>query len=659
MVQTIELKELKRKDSIKNGKKFDINNIISTKNTNEFNFINDNLTLQMPKINSNNSNKDSKLNENFNKSNKKILKIKKKEEDQNNINKTTKNNENKSVSIIIEDKEKGKEKIKEKIKEKEKVKEINKENVKEKEKVKEIRKSKKKKNKIEKKAKKLSFVGSNMEQSPRKNKIKFSDLIIRKDIKNIVNDINLEFMNEIKEENDPNNENKKIDKEIKLNKISKLLNKKSNFDKIVSKQKERLRTYLFPFNLSKTLELEKACIKDIHRNKMKSNRKVYIELKKSSIMHTLLYGYLANVNKCSLDNNMINYVRLHVEFSSIYLPVVNFGEEKSLLITDKLFSFKNKKTNIIQMIKSKFVETKKDQRGVQTTALNFITKELFYYNIHSEINYLEEDYSEIIDSVSSKNVKSTVSKKNLPNFSPYTNFKKKGANYIKRNSIARRVINPSSLSLLEKKKFFDVSKKGIENRLKYSLNSNLLIYKFRNNSSKNMYLDNNLNLNIKDRLNRQYLNRAMVIIHDHKIKREVSNQQTDYFELLKKITGKENIEVILRAFIQEGETLLFTEYFNNNYRRIDINSKDEDGNTFLILSIKQGLNFITKTLLEKGVDVNIQNNEGNTALHYALSGKNFIVADLLKKFGAKEDCYNSLGYTPWDCVGKSIEVKND
>ena len=174
-----------------------------------------------------------------------------------------------------------------------------------------------------------------------------------------------------------------------------------------------------------------------------------------------------------------------------------------------------------------------------------------------------------------------------------------------------------------------------------------------------MYLDNNLNLNIKDRLNRQYLNRAMVIIHDHKIKREVSNQQTDYFELLKKITGKENIEVILRAFIQEGETLLFTEYFNNNYRRIDINSKDENGNTFLILSIKQGLNFITKTLLERGVDVNIQNNEGNTALHYALSGKNFIVADLLKKFGAKEDCYNSLGYTPWDCVGKSIEVKND
>ena len=133
----------------------------------------------------------------------------------------------------------------------------------------------------------------------------------------------------------------------------------------------------------------------------------------------------------------------------------------------------------------------------------------------------------------------------------------------------------------------------------------------------------------------------MSLIHEHKIKKEYSNQQYDYFELLRKLTGKHNIELILRAFIQEGETLLFTEYFNNNYRRIDMNTKDEDGNTFLILSIKQGLNYIAKTLLEKGLDINIQNNEGNSALYYALSGKNFVVADLLKKYGSKEDCYNS------------------
>ena len=56
-----------------------------------------------------------------------------------------------------------------------------------------------------------------------------------------------------------------------------------------------------------------------------------------------------------------------------------------------------------------------------------------------------------------------------------------------------------------------------------------------------------------------------------------------------------------------------------------------------------------------GIDVNIQNNEGNSALHYALSGKNFDIADALKKFGAKEDLYNNKGMTPWDCIGKAIE----
>ena len=232
-------------------------------------------------------------------------------------------------------------------------------------------------------------------------------------------------------------------------------------------------------------------------------------------------------------------------------------------------------------------------------------------------------------------------------------IKKKGLNSIKRRaSILRRTANSSSLSLLEKKKFYDISKKGIENKLKYSLNSNLLIYKLNQNNIRK-------GSNIKDRLSKQYLNKAITLIHENKIKREANRQQLDYFELLRKITGKENIEIILRAFIKEGETILFIEYFNNNYRRIDINSRDDDGNTFLILSIKQGLNYITKSLLEKGVDVNIQNNEGNSALHFALSGKNFVVADLLKKYGAKEDCYNALGYTPWDCVGKSIEMKND
>ena len=531
--------------------------------------------------------------------------------------------------------------------------------IKEKEKVNELKKSKRKKNITGKNnsKSKTNFVKIS-ERSPKKQKIKFNNLILKKENKPLNNDINMAFLNEIKEDNDTNKKHKLLDKEIKANKTAKLLLKKSIIDRLITKNKERLKTNNFTFNLNRAIHSEKISISEIYRTKMKSNRKIYLELKKLSILYNLLYGYIESVYKCSLDNNMINYVRLHVEFSSIYLPVMNLGQEKSILITDKLFSFKNKKNNtsnnILQMGKSKFVEAKKYQKGVQSIALNFITKELIYYNILAEdFNYLKEENSENIES-NSTHRKSSVSTKKLPNFSTHYNSKKKVVSYFRRNSVQRRLIYPSTLSLLEKKKFFDVSKKGIENRLKYSLNSNLILYKLSKNYSLNVS-----DIKLKDRLNKQYLNRAISLIHDHKIKKEYSNHQLDYFELLRKITGRQNIEMILRAFIQEGETLLFTEYFNNNYRRIDMNAKDEDGNTFLILSIKQGLNFITKTLIEKGVDLNIQNNEGNSALHYALSGKNFEVADLLKKYGAKEDCYNSMGYTPWDCVGKSIDIKND
>lgn len=94
-------------------------------------------------------------------------------------------------------------------------------------------------------------------------------------------------------------------------------------------------------------------------------------------------------------------------------------------------------------------------------------------------------------------------------------------------------------------------------------------------------------------------------------------------------------------------------------KKIDINSKDGEGNTFLILSVKNEMNYIAKFLIEKGADVNAQNLEGNSALHYALSRKNFNMADFLKLYGAHEDLINKRGFSPWECLGKSIENLNE
>ena len=53
--------------------------------------------------------------------------------------------------------------------------------------------------------------------------------------------------------------------------------------------------------------------------------------------------------------------------------------------------------------------------------------------------------------------------------------------------------------------------------------------------------------------------------------------------------------------------------------------------------------------------MNIQNDRGNTALHYAISYKFFSIVDLLKSFGAKEDIMNKKGFSPWDCIEHTLE----
>ena len=493
----------------------------------------------------------------------------------------------------------------------------------------------------------------------RKNKIKFSNINQNIDKNKYINKMNSDFLDDIKD--DKFKKFLKINKSIELNKVSMLIIYKNNFDQTIAKQKDQFENNYFDYE-DDLIYLKKYIYEINYKNTIKAMGQSFIEFIKISIMKILIYEYIEYLKKCSLDMILLNYIRLNVEFSTIYLPLVNLGKGKSILITDKLFSFKRNVT-IFQGIKSKFVETEKAQfnpRLARTVALNFITKELLYYNIDSKnINYLEENQD---DDYSFRNKKLYSTKRRSSVFSSSNILRKKTSSMSIRNSIRdlkdKKPTLPS-ISLLEKEQFFDVNNIGIEKKLKNSLSNNLILYKISGSNLKsnllNKYNEKENEINLREKINKQYIYKAISIIHEHKTKKDVSSQPIDYFELLTKITGKENIQTVLRTLIKEGETLLFTEYFNRNFRRINANSQDEDGNTFLISSVKQGLNYITNFLLEKGVDVNMQNNEGNTALHYALSGKNFEIADLLKKFGAKEDIYNHMGYTPWECVGNSIE----
>lgn len=495
----------------------------------------------------------------------------------------------------------------------------------------------------------------------KKNKIKFSNVIQNIEKNKYINKINSDFLDDIKD--DKYKKFLKVDKSIELNKISMLIIYKNNLDQTIAKQKEKFNNNYFDYEEDISY-LKRYAYETNYKNRITGIWKLYKEFMKNTIMKILIYEYIDYIKKCSLDMILLNYIRLNVEFSTIYLPLVNLGKGKSILITDKLFSFKRNVT-IFQGIKSKFVETGKaffNPRLARTVSLNFITKELLYYTVDSKnINYLEENQD---NDFSFRNKKVNNSKRKSSVYSASNILKKKTSSFSIRNSMKdlkdKKTAMPS-MSLLEKEQFFEVCNKGIEERLINSINNNLIFYKMcgSNNNYKsnllNKYNEKEREISIREKINKQYIYKAISLIHEHKINKDASSQPIDYFELLTKITGKDNMELVLRTLIKEGEPLLFTEYFNRNFRRININSQDEDGNTFLILSVKQGLNYITNFLLENGVEVNIQNNDGNSALHYALSGKNFYIADLLKKFGAKEDIYNNLGYSPWECVGISID----
>ena len=484
----------------------------------------------------------------------------------------------------------------------------------------------------------------------KKKKIKIMNIIPKKERK--INEINKNFLKEISIVNDNDSKDFKLIKNIKINKIKMLFNQKRDNDEIISKSSENLKSYNYSFGQKLNLNEMKGLYKDI----MKIDKSTYSELLKESVKDILLNSYIKHIIKCSMDNILTSYIYANVDFSSIYLPEIKIRDKKSsLLIADKLFSIKKKNT-IFQDEKSKFIESKKIKKSFQIFSSYFIKRDLYIYGTNStNYNYLDTEYfskfgkkENLKDSHSLKHkslsIKKLTSIKSRKSsfYSPTSTFRKSSYNV--------KELAPN-LSLLGKSKFFEVSQRHLKNNLKYSLYNNFLLYKIKKDQKKGISYDD---ISITNKVNKSYIKKIIELISEKKIKKDES-RHAFYLKLLNNIKGRENIHIILNNLIKQGEESLFQAYFNNYIRIININSIDEDGNTFLILSIKRGLYSITKMLLENGINVNIQNNKGNSALHYALSGKNFEMADILKKYGAKEDCINKLGFTPWECIGKFID----
>lgn len=79
----------------------------------------------------------------------------------------------------------------------------------------------------------------------------------------------------------------------------------------------------------------------------------------------------------------------------------------------------------------------------------------------------------------------------------------------------------------------------------------------------------------------------------------------------------------------------------------DINSNSFDGSNLLCLASRSGCVKVVEFLIEKGVDVNVRDNEGKTSLHLAviIPGQNTYIAKVLLNKGAEINIQDNEGKT--------------
>ena len=424
-----------------------------------------------------------------------------------------------------------------------------------------------------------------------------------------------------------------------LEKIKNINNKYPNKDSIMTHQIKLNKKSVIEVHCKKITKMIKkqksikAMEKD-YEKEINSQKLEYIDKFKNShqeldnIINNIEPESISNIfKKCGLSSTLIHLILLRNELSSIFIPLVDITQRRKSFITEGKLYIINNIIKVFEDKKSKYIETKMsddDAKIYQEISIPLISKELIYLLHEPDIN---------INAFESNNRDFSLRKQN--NFllndikSPKRNNTNKfitrfGYNRMRtRKNLTSKELNKidikngiKTFSILERNDFFKIDQnKKIEKRLKRRRNS---------------------------------------IIYTNFMK-QFTNKSVDYIKLLNSVKNKGNIFERLKDLIIKGKVSLFFENFQENRKKFNLNSQDESGNTLLILSVKLGLNTIGKLLIKNGVDVNIQNKNGNSALHYALSGKNFIMADELRKYGAAENSKNKLGYSPWDCIGKNID----
>ena len=423
------------------------------------------------------------------------------------------------------------------------------------------------------------------------------------------------------------------EKKIKFYKTKLILKEKLNLIAFEEKIKKKLSNYKFPNN-------------DEIKNNFKKN--YCPKMENNDNLTIIKDNFEVNVNKAinpkinfGLKYKLIKFLLKTVNLTSIYLPNISMPESNSEhLIYFKLERFHEFKNYFNASKKSKFIENKYDMVYIEK---NFPQgNEIFKRDL-----FLQEDEDNNKNNRKStndsyeKNTKEEVyfTKGKISNIS-YEEEKGKLKILPLKSCKELKPLIMNNFSLLKEKTFFVNPKKPTLTKGKKRILSKDFGIKRGERRSENPTIKKLWKIYDTIKIfKRKSLNEVPPLDGDDD---DDEKKGDDFFNYLK-------------VLLVSGEIDYFNEYFDYISKFININQKDEKGNTLLILAALHGHNTIVKNLLEKGADINEKNNKGNTALHYAISQKYFSLADILTKFGAKEDIKNMFGLTPWECIGKSVE----
>ena len=141
---------------------------------------------------------------------------------------------------------------------------------------------------------------------------------------------------------------------------------------------------------------------------------------------------------------------------------------------------------------------------------------------------------------------------------------------------------------------------------------------------------------------------------------EIINVQPSEFTTVDQLVAKDNEEKSDEMIAADNAHKAILAVKNANFDDLEtvlddgvqIDTKDEYGNTLLILACQQGNKRMAKFLLRRGALINSQNNLGNTVLHYLHEYKNTALFEYMKAKGADDSLINADGTTCYEGLKK-------